>query len=503
MKTKYLIIFTLIAFVYNASGQTYFNKIYRYSSPDSSTRQENFTPILELPGGGYIAAGYTNNYVTKQSRVMVSILDTLGNVTITNLYGDSGYYYYVRSMQYTYDNNVILHGEKSRYTNQNDSMFFYLQKLNLNGNLIWAKQYTSGLIKSEGIKAIETSDHGFALIGITGTSFNPGCKMYLIKTDSLGNKEWGMQYGDSSNYIYYGLSVLQESDGGYVVQGITGTNGSFYRMITVIRTDSVGNKLWQRDYGLPTMAAHAESIIKIKDGNYLISGQNGIPFGDLSGLLIKTDTLGNVLWQKNYGFTKASIIRGMVENSDGTINFNLSISNNSPLVEKACLYRVDMNGDSLWSQCYVFDTSVINNNCYSYYMTSTSDKGYIISGQQRQAFPATQDAWLVKVDSLGCEVAGCIPVNTPNQQSTNTGISNFPNPFNQSTTIQINELRDYDGCTLLIHNILGQPLKQFSIQAPNTTFKISASDFPPGVYYYTLFNRHKTRLQTKLMTVIK
>lgn len=503
MKTKYLIIFTLIAFVYNASGQTYFNKIYRYSSPDSASRWESFIPVVELIGTGYIAGGYSTNYVTRSSRLMICTIDSIGNLTNLNLYGDSGYYYSARTMELTYDSNLIVLSDKARYTNSDDSIFFKLSLINKLGSLIWSREYSSGKIKSQPVKAIETSDHGFALVGWTTDSNSIPSKIYFIKTDSLGNTEWDRLYGDSNNYVYSGMSVMQESDGGFVILGMTGTNGIYYSMITMIRTDSAGNNLWQHNFGLPNMYAGGELITKLKDGNYLISGQDGIPFGNTNGLLIKTDTLGNVIWQKNYGFSLAGNIRGVVENNDGTLSFNLVQLLSNPHRNVANLYKVSSIGDSLWSRQYEYDTSVVNNHCYSYNLIATNDNGYILSGQEREASPATTDAWLVKVDSLGCEVAGCIPVNTPNQQSTNTGISNFPNPFNQSTTIQINELRDYDGCTLLIHNILGQPLKQFSIQAPNTTFKISASDFPPGVYYYTLFNRHKTRLQTKLMTVIK
>ncbi len=102
--------------------------------------------MLELPRGGYIAGGYTNNYVSKQSRLMISVLDTLGNVVNTHLYGDSGYYYYSRTMEFTNDGNVALYVQKGKYTNTNDSLWMNLYKLDTNGNIIWSKQYTSGKI---------------------------------------------------------------------------------------------------------------------------------------------------------------------------------------------------------------------------------------------------------------------------------------------------------------------------------------------------------------------
>ncbi|MBK7854418.1 MAG: hypothetical protein IPJ79_05480 [Bacteroidetes bacterium] len=342
--------------------------------------------------------------MTKNGLIMFYNLDYAGNVLSTITYGDSGYFYTPTSIEYTNDGNVIMNVAKTKYTNPHDSIWMSLYKLDVNGNLIWSNQYSSGKIKTQGLKAIETSDKGFAILGWTTDSNSIPAKAYLVKTDSLGNKEWDMMYGDSANYYYNGFSLLQESDGGYVLMGFVGTNGTYYRMISIMRTDSAGNKLWQEDYGAPNLYAHGEWITKLKDGNYLISGQNGIPFGDTNGLLIKTDTLGNVIWQKNYGFSVASIIRGVVENSDGTICFNLGQTLGNPSKSIANLYKVDANGDSLWSRQYVYDTTIIDNNCYSYYMTSTSDGGYIISGSENQGFPNTMDAWLVKVDSLGCLV---------------------------------------------------------------------------------------------------
>lgn len=502
MKNKFLIIFFFL-FQFNSQAQTYFNKSYRLSSPDSSNRWENFTPILETPGSGFLVAGYTENYITGSSRVMINNLDYNGNVLTMHLYGDTGYFYQPTSMEFTNDSNVILNVVKGKNTNPYDSLWMSLYKLDISGNLIWSREYSSGLVKTQGVKAIETADKGFAILGWTAMSNNLPIKTYMIKTDSLGNKEWDMYYGDSANYVYDGTSLLQESDGGYVLMGIIGTNGTYYRMITIMRTDSAGNKLWQHDYGLPTLYAHGEWITKLKDGNYLISGQDGIPFGNTNGLLIKTDTLGNVIWQKHYGFTQVGNIRGVVENPDGTICFHLGQLLTNPSRDVANLYKVNSNGDSLWSRQYVYDTSVVNNYCYAYYMTSTSDGGYIICGQENQGPPPySQDAWLVKVDSLGCLVPGCSPVGLIESDGMNLSgnISLFPNPSSGFSNIKFPPGLFNQICELSIIDIFGKTIysDSFLPEQDEFTYPLRVGNLASGIYLVKVKNSTR-EFSTKLL----
>ncbi len=502
MKKLYLFI-ALLLFTMNCLAQGYFNKIYRYSALDSISRTENITPVVEIQGIGYLAGGESSNYITKNGLIILYNIDYAGNVTSIVTYGDSGYFYIPKSMELTYDNNIMFLAYKAKFTVPNDSIFINLYKLDLSGSLIWYRQYSSGLVLSAPIKGIETNDHGFAILGWTGMSNNPPVKMYLLKTDSLGNKEWDMQYGDSANYIYNGFSLLQESDSGYVLLGWTGTNGTYYRMITLIRTDKFGNKLWQQDYGLPTSFAHGDLITKAKDGNYFISGMNGIPFGDANGLLIKTDTVGNIIFQKNYGFTKLGRIRGLVENSDSTICFHLGQVLSNPTQELANLYKVNANGDSIWSRQYVYDTTVVNNHCTGFSLIATSDGGYLISGQELQPSPATQDAWLVKVDSMGCEVPNCITVGLNEPERKPIEMKAYPNPFNEHCIIAINDFEHFENSFLIIENIVGERLKIFSIPFKSSKFDLHATDFSPGIYFYSIINKDTVRIASKSFSVIK
>ena len=100
----------------------------------------------------------------------------------------------------------------------------YVVKLDANGNLQWTKTI-GGPASEEGYSIIQTSDGGYAIAGYT-TSFGAGLSSdaYLVKLDAKGNLQWTKTIG--GEYADEGLSLIQTSDGGYVIAGYTTSFGA-------------------------------------------------------------------------------------------------------------------------------------------------------------------------------------------------------------------------------------------------------------------------------------
>lgn len=64
---------------------------------------------------------------------------------------------------------------------------------------------------------------------------------------------------------------------------------------------------------------------------------------------------------------------------------------------------------------------------------------------------------------------------------------NFPNPFNENTTIQFKLLNNINSSTLYIYDLQGKQIKSFAInQRGESSITIKGSDLEPGLYFYSL-----------------
>jgi hypothetical protein len=95
-------------------------------------------------------------------------------------------------------------------------------------------------------------------------------------------------------------------------------------------------------------------------------------------------------------------------------------------------------------------------------------------------------------------------VETNNSKSDKCMIDAFPNPFINSTEIRYSIPRSIS-VTIKIYNVFGVQIKEVLNEAfhKNGSYKVifDASDFPSGVYFYTLITPYYS--ETKQMMVIK
>ena len=94
---------------------------------------------------------------------------------------------------------------------------------------------------------VETSDGGYALAGVTDYLAPEGYDVVLIKTDENGNVEWSQTYGGEMSEVAYSLVVT--SDGGFIIAGYSSSSGYEYPDFWLTKTDANGNMQWNRTYG--------------------------------------------------------------------------------------------------------------------------------------------------------------------------------------------------------------------------------------------------------------
>jgi hypothetical protein len=250
-----------------------------------------------------------------------------------------------------------------------------------------------GALDDEGYSVQETNDGGYVVSGYT-ESFGPGQRsVYLIKTDSLGDTLWTRTYGGP--YYDYGYSVQQTSDSGYIIAGATQYVSGGQFDVYLIKTDADGNMLWNQTYEGPYPGGNdaGNSVQCTADGGYIIAG--GTEIGSYFDVyLIKTDSLGNILWAQTYGGASSDVGREVQITSDGgyiVVGDSMNLMNH-----QVYLIKTDSLGDTLWTRTYGgsnFDWGSSVQEC--------PDSGYIIAGTTMSFGAGGGDVWFIKTDSVG------------------------------------------------------------------------------------------------------
>lgn len=194
--------------------------------------------------------------------------------------------------------------------------------------ILWSRSY--GISASNGYCVSSTNDSGYIITGTTNTNFVQ--KILLLKTDKNGNQEWLNEYNTGGNES--GYSVIQTLDGGYAIIG--DTNG----YIKLLKIDENGNLNWQRTFN----QGWGLSVIQNNDGSYIISGNSNYP----TTYIIKTDSLGYEIWNTQiYNCEAGDCIKATNDNCYITTGIKDNNGNFDMI-----LIKINATGDTLWTNCY-------------------------------------------------------------------------------------------------------------------------------------------------------
>ena len=187
-------------------------------------------------------------------------------------------------------------------------------KTDAQGNKQWDRTFGGG-DDDEGSCVRLTSDGGYILLGYTYSHGAGRSDFWLIKTDASGNKEWDRTFGGRNDDA--GSSVQQTSDGGYILLGYTQSFGAGVEDFWLIKTDSSGNKEWDRTFG-GWRSDFGSSVQQTSDGGYILLGYTGSHRPGLDAAwLIKTDSYGNKEWDITIAGTENNVGVSGQQTSDG------------------------------------------------------------------------------------------------------------------------------------------------------------------------------------------
>ncbi len=251
----------------------------------------------------------------------------------------------------------------------------------------------------------------------------------LTKLDSAGNLVWQKLYGGSR---YDERPVIRKvADNKYIVMASTiSANGNVVNPypndtlnahIWLFAINESGNILWQKVYP-DTLFSDYSAIQPTLDKGFIMSGtksrlvNNSFVVAD--GRLVKTDSVGNILFVKSYSNEQhAQEITTVVANADSSFTF---AGYTYPFLfnagDSACIgdhggndiwvAKTDKNGTRLWQQFYGGTRDE-----YAFRLIPAAGGGYLVLGNtnsndgnvtnRHNPAGTAGDAWLVRLDNNG------------------------------------------------------------------------------------------------------
>jgi hypothetical protein len=331
-------------------------------------------------------------------------------------------------------------------------------KFNENLDTLWLRFFTGkGSNFPNQIKQLE--DSNFIVTGTDYDSIENNTGAFLMKADSLGNYLWHKTYHEPDDSFSLRIRhVYLAPDGGFLMAGnrrVFGNDNEYTADALLIKTDSLGNKLWQKTYGSNNFDDFAAAgylgnqivlfypeYVKPFPGNFfttpvfkVIDDQNGqelntYRFPHIEGINLSSSTL-LIEDDKIIGAGR----RWQEKNEPGP----------DPGTGRGYSLALDLNFNPLWYQQYTFRASTpdIGEKSRLRDFRPTSDGGYVGAGTL-ETFDTLgtganlgYTAWVFKIDSNGCLRDPCVnSINLPEQETEETLLSIYPSPSSQYFNIE-------------------------------------------------------------------
>ena len=206
--------------------------------------------------------------------------------------------------------------------------------------------------------------------------------IFIIQFSILNAQDtWIQTYQPFGDVNYYPEDIVICQDGGYAVNGHYDYYDMFYeKWGFLMKTDSLGNLLWGDLDTLDFMDENESlAFVETSDGSF-ISACSG-------GVLIKRNSEGSIEWviDEDFGVNSMDITTDGNIILGGTQNLNIG------------LRKIDEEGNTLWTQVYQIDDDY--SICKS--IIQTQDGGYALTGYLDHQGRPDADILVMKTDANG------------------------------------------------------------------------------------------------------
>ncbi len=431
--------------------------------------------VIELNNQQFLSCGISIGYMINYTASYLVKTTSNGDLIWKKQYDFStGNYDSFTDLLQLPDSNYLLIGTTTNTTTGDYDVF--LTKIDTSGSIIWYKQYLH-TDYDQGAELKLTPDGKVIIVG-RAESVGVYNDVLLIKTDLDGNLIWRKRFGNSFDEKYYSIEIIKNNTE-YLLGGDYGyySSGDPYFDMSLMRTDTAGNIIWQQQYGISPNES-GKCAIPTLDSGYAICGM----YND-TGSVLKTDKNGVVQWIKKFSQQQGTLysMKQLQDSSYVIIKSDIDTQNAN---RTGFLTKADKNGNVIWERIYPHPTSGISN--YFFGFNTTADKGFIITGQYNRIGQPYQNMWLVKTDSLGCDSVTCSYLTGIEEQHRVTQtIKLIPNPNDGNFTLFLD--KEVQDLSLIVYDVTGKEVCSNAISNTNN-IQLNCTDLKNGIYIVKVFS---------------
>jgi len=281
-----------------------------WSKKYGNSSQESFGSFQETSDGGYILAGQTAPNSGGIFDATLIKTDVNGTTQWSKSYGaTTGYtqFYAVKEMP---SGGYIAVGQTNDYGS--NILNSYALRTNALGDTLWTYVYNVPGFSFNTFTDVTIATNGdITMVGQKSSTVGTGA--LLIKLDQNGNELWNKTYSTGAG-LYAGEIELSSDGLNYFVSG---RNGSF---LSLMKLDTSGNVQFSNSYNFNVGSSTFHSIYVLPNNNGVLMSINDAPgFGVDRSQLLKLDVNGNVIFSKSYSTCTTSSSGDALETQTGGI----------------------------------------------------------------------------------------------------------------------------------------------------------------------------------------
>ena len=326
-------------------------------------------------------------------------------------------------------------------------------------------------------KLVATQDGGFLISGYKTTPVSDGISRngWVAKLNASKVIEWEREIS-SSDAIQL-QTATQTTEGNFLVAGYKEYNNGtsdFY----LAKLNTLGNLIWEKEYG-GSENEDVWAVTELVNGNYIFAGASTSFDGDVSnnsGVInvwtIITDTNGNLLSEQIItngflAFTESSII---AEPDGGYTIGTISDCSESSSMQHFNIQRFNAANENIWNLC------LAEGNLYD--IVKTDDDGYIAVGS---------------ITSLGINKAYAIKIGVvlDNESFALQNTSFYPNPVKDILHIKSDIVFNH----ITVYTVDGRKVMREQIQ----NNQINVEKLPQNLYIAKLVSETKQEINLKFV----